>query len=185
MKFLFSLALSKKQILFVILCIIISYHANSQDKKENEKTDPQEFSRIIAMDHISDEREKIGHRIVNIREILNPNLEISKVDSILKIFVLDLNSNKDSIMPLIETMNRRDLSSKKIEWNNYRSKIKEYQNLVKDRTEEIGKINDELVEELFSKTTPTLYQDFYGDLGSPKENPEFYKIKQAEDSIAR
>ncbi len=148
MKHLFSFTLTKKQILFVFLCIIIAFHANSQDKKENKNNDPQKSNRIISIDNISDETEKIGNRIVNIKKILNPNLEISKVDSILKIIVLELNSIKDSIMPLVENMNRRDLSSKKIEWNNYRSKLKEYQNLVKGRSEEIGDINNELVEEL-------------------------------------
>lgn len=148
MKYLYTLALSKKQILFVILYIFISFQANSQDKKEDEKIEPQKTSHVITIDKISDETEKIGNRIVSIKEILNPNLKISKVDSILKIIVLELNSKKDSIISLVENMNQRDLSSKKIEWNNYRTKLKEYQNLVKDRTKEISDINDEMVEEL-------------------------------------
>lgn len=145
---LFSLTSAKSNFLFHLMILFIAFQANAQDEKKEEKDEPQKIEHSIAIDNISDETEKIGHRIVNIKEILNPNIKINKVDSVLKVFTSEIDLKKDSIIPLLENMNMRDLSSRKIEWKNYRSKLKEYQEFVNDRTEEIGEINEELIKEL-------------------------------------
>ncbi len=44
-------------------------------------------------------------------------------------------------------------------------------------------VKGQLVDELFSKATPVLYGEFYSDEYTQNEKPEFFKIKDAEDSV--
>ena len=135
--------------LFIILCFFIVYGIQAQDEKPQETDKEEEVeSKVISIDEIPDETEKIGKRIIDLREILSPNIKISEVDSILKNIYVTVNLKKDSLLSQLRNLNRRELETRKIEWNNYFSILKKYQRLLKERTEDVSKINDELVEEI-------------------------------------
>lgn len=126
--------------------IVLGAHAQEEQAEETEKEKVE--SKAISLDKIPDESEKIGKRIIDLREILSPNTKISEVDSILQSIYSEVNLKKDSLLDQLENYNRRDLSSLKVKWNNYYTILKGYQDVLKERTEDVSKINDELVEEL-------------------------------------
>ena len=138
----------RKQILFVILSFSIIYGVRSQEEKPKDVDNEQVESKAISIDNISDESEKIGRRILDLREILIPNTKISEVDSILQNIYEEVNLKKDSLLAQLGNLNKRELIARKVEWNNYYSILKDYQGVLKDRTEDVSKINDELVEEV-------------------------------------
>jgi hypothetical protein len=143
-----SLSYYKIRILFLVLGLFIIFGAHAQEEKPQETPTEQTESKAISIDNISDETEKIGKRIVDLREILVPNTKISEVDSILQDIYAQVNLKKDSLLAQIENLSKRELNARKVEWNNYYSILKGYQDILKRRTEDVSKINDELVEEI-------------------------------------
>jgi len=138
----------QNKILFFILSFFIVYGVHSQDEKPKDADKEQTESKAISIDNISDESEKIGKRIIDLREILIPNAKINEVDSILQKIYAEVKLKKDSLLEQLDNLNKRELAVRKVEWNNYYSKLKGYQSVLKDRTEDVSKINDELVEEV-------------------------------------
>jgi small-conductance mechanosensitive channel len=70
------------------------------------------------------------------------------VDSILKIVAVEIDNKKDSLVQELPKMTHRVLRVNKVEWNNYRTYLKKYQIILKDRSEEISNISNEITDEI-------------------------------------
>jgi len=128
------------------LFFIIS--GQSQNKKDKQKDSIQKVDKSISISNISSESEKLSQRILKLRKILKPSAAISEVDSILKIVAVEINNKKDSLVQELPGMTHRILRANKVEWNNYRTYLKKYQVILRDRSEEISNISNELTEEV-------------------------------------
>ena len=138
---------------FISLFVIFNINAQSEVQKETEQTEIKK-EEIITLDKISDEAEKLGQRIFNLRTILKPSTDVQVIDSLTNLAEIEILKSKDSVIQLFDSLNARDLNVIKIEWKKYHSTLKGYQETLKDRSESITEINDELVEE-FNKWTLT------------------------------
>lgn len=137
----------------ISLFFIFNINAQSEVQKETEQTEIKK-EEIITLDKISDEAEKLGQRIFNLRTILKPSTDVQVIDSLTNLAEIEILKSKDSVIQLFDSLNARDLNVIKIEWKKYHSTLKGYQETLKDRSESITEINDELVEE-FNKWTLT------------------------------
>ncbi|MCF6224591.1 MAG: mechanosensitive ion channel [Flavobacteriaceae bacterium] len=143
------LKLSNKAIYFFILSTFLYVVGIQAQNKNIKKPDSiQVVNKAIAIENISDETEKLSQRIIQLRKILLPSKDISEVDSLLSATTSEINIKRDSLIKSLELKNRRLLKVDKVTWENYRSKIKSYQKTIKDRTENITEINDEIISEL-------------------------------------
>ena len=134
--------------LFFLLTFFIINTGISQENEPVENIKTEKPSETISFDNISNETERLSQRIINLREILSPSTKISLVDSTLQSIVSVIHDRKDSLIPLLKKMNKRELSALNIEWSGYKSELKDYQSITNERSEEVGKINDELVKEI-------------------------------------
>ena len=136
---------------YIIASFIFIFFSFSGLKAQNEITSLSDSIKVkqkaISLNNISDETERIGQRISDLKETLKPSIKIIKVDSILNNTYKDIILKKDSLLIVLDKMNRRELKASLIEWNNYRSQIKEYQKILKTRAGVISEINDEIVKE--------------------------------------
>ena len=131
---------------FFTLFFIISGQA--QSKNIQQKDSIQNVDKSISISNISSESEKLSQRILKLRKVLKPSAAISEVDSILKIVAIEIDTKKDSLVQELPKMTHRLLRVNKVEWNNYRTYLKKYQGILKDRSEEISNISNELTEEI-------------------------------------
>ena len=138
---------------YISLFIICNTNAQNEDKKETEQSEVK-TNEVISLDQISDEAEKLGQRIFNLRDILKPSTDVQVIDSLTILAETDIIKAKDSVIQLFDSISARDLSAIKVEWKKYHSTLKGYQSTLKDRSESITEINEELVEE-FNKWTLT------------------------------
>ena len=130
--------------LFFLFTILFAFGSQAQNTNPQTKDSTKVADKAISINNISEESEVLGQRIIILREILKPSAKIIEVDSLLNFASEKINNNKDSLLKQIDHLNRRDLKVYKIEWEKYHSKIKEAQNILKDRTEEVSTINDEV-----------------------------------------
>ncbi len=138
----------KSTFLFLLFTVLLFFRAQGQSK-DNQVTDStQVIENAISIENISGESEKLSQRIIKLKEILKPSTEIKEVDSLLNIVLIETISKKDSLLKNINVLNRRDLKISKIEWENYYSEIKTAQKTLKNRTEQVSEINNEISLEL-------------------------------------
>lgn len=142
-------------VLFFCISLLFIFNSNAQneDKKETEQSDVK-ANEVISLDQISDQAEKLGQRIFNLRDILKPSADVHVIDSLTILAEIDIIKAKDSVIQLFDSISARDLDAIKVEWKKYHSTLKGYQSTLKDRSESITEINDELVEE-YNKWTLT------------------------------
>ena len=171
MKPLHSMNHCHSRFFFLVFSFFIVFGVQAQEEQAQDTEKEKVESKAISLDKIPDESEKIGKRIIDLREILSPNTKISEVDSILQNIYSEVNLKKDSLLDQLENYDRRELSSLKVKWNNYYTILKGYQDVLKERTENVSKINDELIEELLKweqtkevLTTGTESKDVYNSL---------------------
>ena len=137
----------KSVFLFFLFTVFLFFRVQAQGK-DIQVDSTQVVESAISIENISGESEKLSQRIIKLREILKPSAEIKEVDSLLKIVFIEANSKKDSLLKKINNLTRRDLKVSKIEWKNYHSEVKIAQKTLKNRTEAVSEINDEIVLEL-------------------------------------
>jgi len=128
------------------LFFIISGQA--QSKNIEQKDSIQNVDKSISISNISSESEKLSQRILKLKKILKPSAAISEVDSLLKTVAIEIDNKKDSLVQELPKMTHRVLKVNKVEWNNYRTYLKKYQTILKDRSEEISNISNEIAEEI-------------------------------------
>ena len=138
----------KSTFLFFLFTVLLFFRVQAQGKDIQVTDSTQVVESAISIENISGESEKLGQRIIKLRETLKPSAKTKEVDSLLKIVFIETNRKKDSLLEKINDLTRRDLKVSKIEWKNYHSEVKIAQKILKKRTEEVSEINDEINLEL-------------------------------------
>ncbi len=138
----------KTTLLIFIFNFIFAFGVQAQDNTTEEEESNQETIQVISIDNVSSETEKIVQRIYDLNVILEPSAKVYEVDSLLLSAVADMEVKRDSLFSEFEDITRRKLRVRKVEWEKYRSLLKEYQAVLNGRTEEVSLINDELIEEI-------------------------------------
>jgi len=123
--------------------------SNVQSQSNLEKAiDSVQEDKTIAISNISEETEKVAHLILKLEKILKPSTQIREVDSLLANLDYQIDKKKDSIFSLLKKASRREIQELKVEWLNHKSYLNKYQILLKNRSEEISNISDDLVIEI-------------------------------------
>ena len=135
-------------ILFLSITFLVVSGIQSQKKDIKISDSIQSVDNAISIDNISDESEKLGQRILELRKILKPSAKIKLVDSLLNIASVQINNKKDTLMSEFDGMTRRVLKVRKVEWRNYRSNLKSYQDILNTRSKDISDITDDLIKEI-------------------------------------
>ncbi len=134
----------KSTFLFFLFTVFLFFRVQGQSKDIQVTDSTQVIDKAISIGNISEESEILDQRIIKLREILKPSAKIIEVDSLLNLAFEEIKNNKDSLLKLIDHMNRRDLKVSKIEWKEYHSNVRNAQSILKDRTEEVTNIHDEI-----------------------------------------
>jgi len=138
----------KPTLLFIILVLFFSLGAQAQDKDSQVTDSTQVVDKTISMDNIPEETERVAQRLTELRGVLKPSAAITEVDSLLLTFDVEINTMKDSLLSQLANLTRRELKVRKVKWTNYHSRLQGYQDVLKNRTEDVSNINDEIVLEL-------------------------------------
>ncbi len=138
----------KLNLLFIALFFFTPYLMFSQESNPQIKDSTQVENIVIKIIDIPEEKERLGQRIIKLKEILKPSTDISKIDSLLVITTIGINNKKDSLYKQLKNITRRELKVKKVFWINYRAQLKDYQELLKSRTDDVTEINEEVVNEI-------------------------------------
>ena len=131
-----------------ILFLSLAFNLNAQNKKEEQTQIPEKTNEVISIDDISNETEKLGLRILNLKTILEPSTKVNEVDSLVKIVNSEITSQKALVFEELKTIDTKELETTKLIWKNYHSTLKNYQETLKERTEKVSEVNDEMVEEI-------------------------------------
>lgn len=97
-------------------------------------------SEAIAIGDISEESEKLGKLLLKLKGALDQSTRILEIDSIVTVTSPEILELVDSAFLKREDVTLRELKVRKVEWNNYKKVLSEYQNTIKNRSEEISKI---------------------------------------------
>ena len=122
------------EVFFLLLISLLSY-----GQVETEIETPQKGIEIISFSDISKESERINLRIFDFKNMLVPNAEVIKIDSILKSNKRNIIEAKDSIITEIGDVTKRELKILKVDWNGRRSDLKSYQTKLNDRLKDSRK----------------------------------------------
>jgi potassium efflux system protein len=136
-----------KQIRILIifsLLLVLNHQVFSQ---ENSTDSLQVKKEIISVENVSSESEKLDKRNLRLRLTLRPSESINEIDSILKSVTKEIIKKRGSVLSEIGDTRQRTLIVRKVEWNNYKTKLDQYQSVLKSRTEEISNISINLYEE--------------------------------------
>jgi hypothetical protein len=134
--------------LFLCISLFVVFGLNAQNE-EKKDTEPQEkVIEIISIDDISNQTEKLGLRILNLKNILKPSESVHKVDSLINNVNIEISDEKELVFKQLTDIDKRELETIKLVWRNYHSTLKDYQETLKKRTEKINEIYDELNEEI-------------------------------------
>lgn len=124
---------------FLSLFLLISASLNAQDAET--KTDSTSISNeSIAIGDISEESEKLGQQVSKLKSALDAKNRILEIDSIVEVAAPQILELVDSAFLNRDDVTLRDLKVRKVEWTNYKSILSEYQSVIKNRSEEISKI---------------------------------------------
>ena len=139
-----------KLALLLFFTVLFSWSSTIAQEIVNEQLpeSDEKLPQAIAIKDISTESEKLGQRISQLRYILQPSAKIKEVDSLLNYASVEIKLKKDSLLLQINDMPQRMLKVKMVEWDNYRSNLKEHQNVLKLRLDYLTSTNTELVEEV-------------------------------------
>ncbi|MFK5982090.1 MAG: mechanosensitive ion channel [Flavobacteriaceae bacterium] len=138
----------KQKYLLLALLFFLPYIILSQENNLQIIDTTQVEAIVIKINDIPEETERLGQRIIKLKEILKPSTNISEIDSLLVITSTEINNKKDTLYTQLKEINRRELKVKKVSWLNYRAQLNEYQDILKSRTDDVSKINDEIVNEI-------------------------------------
>ncbi len=131
---------------FLIFLFFLSA-VNAQEPTSKKDSVPV-VQDLISIGEISEESEKLGQRLLKLKGALDKSERISEIDSIVEIASPEIKELVDSIILKREDITLRDLKVRKVEWANYKSVLSEYQTVVKNRSEEISKIINDLFYDL-------------------------------------
>jgi len=147
MKLLKKSIILKSPAFLLTFFFFLSFNVNAQDNIE-KSLDSIEKSNTIAIGNISEETEKVAQLIKKLEKVLKPSTEIKEVDSLMNIISLKFDEKKDSIYSLLKSASRREIQEINVEWLDLQSTLNEYQINLKDRSEEVSDISNDLVTEI-------------------------------------
>ncbi len=118
-------------------------------QEKSIKTDSTSISKeSIGIGDISEESEKLGQQLLKLKESLDQSRRILEIDSIVTTTTPEILKLVDSVFLKREDVTLRDLKVRKIEWNSYKTILSEYQSAIKNRSEEISKIINDVLYDL-------------------------------------
>lgn len=134
---------------FTLLCVLVLFGSLTLIAQEQQlESDSTTIDEGLSIEQISGETETLRQRLASLKEVLKPSMQTTEVDSILDTAYIGINLKKDSLLIELESVSRRELRNKEIQWKNYRKQLKRLQETLNDRTSDITDVNDELVGEL-------------------------------------
>ncbi len=132
---------------FLSFFLFVSVALKAQDN--TTKTDSTSVSKeYIAIGDISEESEELGQKVLKLKGTLDRSSRISEIDSIVEATAPDILSKIDTSFLKRADVTLRDLKVRKVEWDNYKQVLSEYQDIVKGRSEEISKIINDVFYDL-------------------------------------
>ena len=132
---------------FFLFFLFVSFGLKAQGT--STKTDSTSVSKeSIAIGDISEESEKLGQQLLKLKESLDQSTRIIEIDSIVTAKTPGILKLVDSVFLKREDVTLRDLKVRKVEWKNYKIILSEYQNTIKNRSEEISKIINDVFYDL-------------------------------------
>ena len=136
----------KFRLIFLFL-LFVSFGLKAQDTER--KTDSLSVStKSIAIGDISEESEKLGQSYMKLKGTLEKSSKISEIDSIVEMAAPEILELVDSAFLKREDVSLRDLKVRKVEWTNYKSILDQYQSTVKNRSEDISRIINDVYNDL-------------------------------------
>lgn len=133
---------------FLFLFIFFFSVSSHSQNAESEKDSITGAKTSIAIGDISEESEALGLQVLKLKTTLSQSEKISEIDSIIDIRTPEILILVDSVFLKREDVTLRDLKVRKVEWDSYKSVLSEYQEITKNRTEEISKIINDVFYEL-------------------------------------
>ena len=132
---------------FLLFFFFVSFGIKAQET--SIKTDSTSISKAsIGIGDISVESEKLGQQLLKLKAALDQSRRILEIDSIVTTTTPEILKLVDSVFLKREDVSLRDLKVRKVEWTNYKTILSEYQNTIKDRSEEISKIINDVFYDL-------------------------------------
>tara|TARA_R110000787_G_scaffold281906_1_gene393486 strand:- start:14100 stop:16526 length:2427 start_codon:yes stop_codon:yes gene_type:complete len=161
MKLINGLKYLGKGFLFFLFLLIVTTSVFSQESATTNADSIKVKEEVIAVENISSETEKLGELILRLRKTLKPSRNISEIDSILKGVSEEITLRRDSVLSNVKETRLRNLKVYKVEWNNYKTTLNQYQESIKSRTEFISGISNDLYEAInkWELTKRTLSQN--------------------------
>ena len=118
-------------------------------KAQEVQTDSTSVSNeSIAIGDISEESEKLGQQLLKLKGTLDQSSRIHEIDSIADATAPEILKLVDSAFLKRKDVTLRDLKVRKVEWANYKTVLSGYRSSVKDRSEEISKIINDVFYDL-------------------------------------
>ena len=102
----------------------------------------------IGIGDISEESELLGQQLIELKDALDQSQRILEIDSIVRTKTPEILKLVDSVFLKRDDVSLRDLKVRKVEWTNYKTILSEHQNTIKDRSEEISKIINDVFYDL-------------------------------------
>ncbi|WP_235835855.1 mechanosensitive ion channel family protein [Cognatitamlana onchidii] len=104
--------------------------------------------KFIELGDISEESEKLGQELLKLKSALDDNTRVFEIDSIITLKKPHILKLVDTVLFKRDDITLRDLKVRKVEWSNYKTVLDEHQNAIKDRSEEISKIVNQVFSDL-------------------------------------
>jgi len=120
----------------------------AQGQTSIEKDSVKVQSQALDLMDIPEESERLGQRIFKLREVLEKSSDMARIDSALVDFTQEIEARNDTMPLNLEQLTLRDLRVKMVEWSNFRSILDSYRSNIKNRSEEVSKITNELYSEI-------------------------------------
>ncbi len=132
---------------FLLFFLFVSFGSKAQET--STKTDSTSISKeSIGIGDISEESEILGQQLLELKGALDQSRRILEIDSIVTTKTPEILKLVDSVFLKREDVSLRDLKVRKVEWTNYKTILSEYQNTIKNRSEEISKIINDVFYDL-------------------------------------
>jgi small-conductance mechanosensitive channel len=132
---------------FFSILLFVSFSLNAQDNLT--KTDSTSITKeSIGIGDISEESVQLGQELLKLEGALEQSQRILEIDSLVTIKTPEILKLVDSVLLKRKDVTLRDLKVRKVEWTNYKSILNEYQNTIKNRSEEISKIINDVFYDL-------------------------------------
>ncbi len=129
---------------FFLFSIFIGFPQTDENKSLKE----QVKSEIISIDNVSEESEKISRLLSDYRNVLVQNKIVLEIDSLLTVEYDSIVIRRDSVISKLDKESIRVLKVQNVAWKNYNSRLKEFQETLKNRSEKVIEVNDNLISEL-------------------------------------